>query len=74
MKNECKTCSIKSKAASKLSDDEIEKLSFNCALVKFHKGDQLIKQGSFLLMLRIYGVVWQKFTLKDHIMSKLFVL
>ena len=47
MKNECKTCSIKSKAASKLSDVEIEKLSFNCALVKFHKGDQLIKQGSF---------------------------
>lgn len=47
MKNECKTCSIKSKAASKLRDDEIEKLSFNCALVKFHKGDQLIKQGSF---------------------------
>lgn len=47
MKNECKTCSIKSKAASKLSYDEIEKLSFNCTLVKFHKGDQLIKQGSF---------------------------
>lgn len=47
MKNECKTCSIKSKAASKLNDEEIEKLSFNCALVKFHKGDQLIKQGSF---------------------------
>ena len=47
MKNECKTCSIKSKAASKLLDEEIEKLSFNCALVKFHKGDQLIKQGSF---------------------------
>jgi len=47
MKNECKTCSIKSNAASNLSDDEIEKLSFNCALVKFHKGDQLIKQGSF---------------------------
>jgi len=47
MKNECKTCSIKSKAASKLSDEEIEKLSLNCALVKFHKGDQLIKQGSF---------------------------
>ena len=28
-------------------DEEIEKLSLNCALVKFHKGDQLIKQGSF---------------------------
>jgi len=47
MKNECKTCSIKSRAASKLLDEEIEKLSLNCALVKFHKGDQLIKQGSF---------------------------
>jgi len=30
-----------------LLDEEIEKLSLNCALVKFHKGDQLIKQGSF---------------------------
>jgi CRP-like cAMP-binding protein len=47
MKNECKTCSLKSKAASKLLDEEIEILSINCALVKFHKGDQLIKQGSF---------------------------
>jgi CRP-like cAMP-binding protein len=47
MKNECKLCGIKSKAASKLNDEEIEKLSFNCALVKFHKGDPLIKQGTF---------------------------
>jgi CRP/FNR family transcriptional regulator len=47
MKSECKICAIKSKAASKLSDEEIEELSFNCALVKFHKMDSLIKQGTF---------------------------
>jgi CRP-like cAMP-binding protein len=47
MKSECKICAIKSKAATKLSDEEIEKLSFNCALVKFYKGDSLIKQGTF---------------------------
>lgn len=47
MKSECKICAIKSKAASKLSDEEIDELSFNCALVKFHKGDSLIKQGTF---------------------------
>ena len=47
MKSECKICAIKSKAASKLSDEEIEELSFNRALVKFHKGDSLIKQGTF---------------------------
>jgi CRP-like cAMP-binding protein len=47
MKSDCKICAIKSKAATKLSDEEIEKLSFNCALVKFHKGDSLIKQGTF---------------------------
>lgn len=47
MKNECKICNIKSAAALKLSDEEIEKLSFNCALANFRKGDQLIKQGTF---------------------------
>lgn len=47
MNAECKLCEIKSKAASKLSEEEIEKLSFSCALVKFHKGDPLIKQGTF---------------------------
>ena len=47
MNIECKLCEIKSKAASKLSEEEIEKLSFNCALVKFHKGDSLIRQGTF---------------------------
>lgn len=47
MKTECKLCTIKSKAALKLSEEEIEQLSFNCALVKFAKGDSLIKQGTF---------------------------
>jgi CRP-like cAMP-binding protein len=47
MKSDCKDCAIKSKAVSKLSAEEIEKLSFSCALVKFHKGDSLIRQGTF---------------------------
>jgi CRP-like cAMP-binding protein len=47
MKNECQICALKSKAASLLSDAEIEKLSYNCALVRFSKGDPLIKQGTF---------------------------
>jgi CRP-like cAMP-binding protein len=47
MKSECKFCSIKSKAASTLSEEEIEKLSSNCALVNFRKGDPIIKQGTF---------------------------
>lgn len=47
MQNECKLCKIKSKAASKLNAEEIEKLTFNCALASFRKGDSLIKQGTF---------------------------
>ena len=47
MKNECKICGLKSKATTKLTDDEIEQLSYNCAPVKFRKGDSLIKQGTF---------------------------
>ncbi len=47
MKSECNVCAIKSKAASKLSDEQIEKLSKNCALVTFRKGDSLIRQGTF---------------------------
>ncbi len=47
MKKECNVCNLKSKATLRLSDEEIEKLSFNCALVKFKKGDPLIKQGTF---------------------------
>jgi CRP-like cAMP-binding protein len=47
MKSECKICSIKSKAALTLSDEEIDKLAYNCALVNFKKGDSIIKQGTF---------------------------
>jgi CRP-like cAMP-binding protein len=46
MENICKVCAIKSKAASKLNEEEVEKLSLNCAMVKFKKGDQIIKQGA----------------------------
>lgn len=47
MRNECQICNVKSKAALKLNKEEVEKLSFNCALVNFHKGDSIIKQGTF---------------------------
>jgi CRP-like cAMP-binding protein len=47
MKSECGKCKKKSKALLTLSDEEIEKLSANCALVNLHKGDSLIKQGTF---------------------------
>ena len=47
MNNECKICGMKSKAATKLTDEEIDQLSYNCAPVKFRKGDALIKQGTF---------------------------
>ncbi|MBN1597476.1 MAG: Crp/Fnr family transcriptional regulator [Bacteroidales bacterium] len=47
MNNVCKLCNIKSKAAAKLKDEEIERLSFNCTMVKFVKGDAIIKQGAF---------------------------
>jgi CRP-like cAMP-binding protein len=47
MKNDCKLCALKSRAALKLSEEEIERLSLNCALVKFDKGDPLIRQGTF---------------------------
>lgn len=47
MKNECAICRFKSDAAKKLTEEEIEKLSFNCTLIKFKKGDSVIKQGMF---------------------------
>lgn len=46
MKSGCKLCNIKSKAALMLSEEEIEKLSHNCALVNLKKGEPLIKQGT----------------------------
>jgi CRP-like cAMP-binding protein len=47
MNANCKACIIKSKAASKLSAEQIDKLSINCATVKFRKGDSVIRQGTF---------------------------
>jgi len=46
MKNECMFCHIKSKAAMTLADDELESLALNCALVKLHKGESVVKQGT----------------------------
>jgi CRP/FNR family transcriptional regulator len=45
IRNECRNCSVKSKAARKLKDSETDALSFNCALTSFRKGDVLIRQG-----------------------------
>ena len=47
MKNRCKECAFKSKAATQLNEEESEKLGLNCASVKFKRGDSLIKQGTF---------------------------
>jgi len=46
MINDCRLCGIKSKATSTLSEEEIEKLSFNCATAVFRKGDPIVKQGA----------------------------
>ncbi len=43
--NECWTCAVKSRALNTLSEQEIEKYSFNCALTGFRKGDVIIRQG-----------------------------
>jgi len=47
MENACRLCGIKSKAASTLSEAEIDELSFNCAMASFRKGDPIVKQGTF---------------------------
>ncbi len=47
MKSECQLCNIKSRAATKLREDEVSRLSFNCTLVSFNKNDSIIKQGNF---------------------------
>lgn len=47
MDNVCRLCGIKSKAASTLSEEEIDELSFNCAVARFGKGDPIVKQGTF---------------------------
>jgi len=45
IRNECNNCVVKSRAAYKLRDSEMDVLSFNCALTTFRKGEILIKQG-----------------------------
>ncbi|HQK36891.1 MAG TPA: Crp/Fnr family transcriptional regulator [Bacteroidales bacterium] len=47
MEHSCKNCSIKSRAASRLRDPEMEQLSFNCITASFKKGDSIIRQGVF---------------------------
>lgn len=44
--NTCFDCDLKSKAAHALNEGELCKMSHNCAIVNFKKGDILIKQGS----------------------------
>ncbi len=47
MDNICKVCGIKSTAANLLSNEEVEEMSSNCALIPFAKGEQVIRQGVF---------------------------
>ena len=47
MNNDCKICVLKSKAAETLDQSQLEYLSCNNAMVKFQKGDSIIKQGMF---------------------------
>lgn len=47
MKDECKICPFKSKATATLCDCSFEQLNTNHAVVKFAKGDSIIKQGNY---------------------------
>lgn len=47
MESNCKTCPFNSIAASTLSDCSFEQLSHNHLILKFKKGDTIIKQGMF---------------------------
>jgi CRP-like cAMP-binding protein len=42
----CKFCKLKSNAAQKLNDDELDVLGDNCAEAKFEAGDIIIKQDA----------------------------
>jgi CRP-like cAMP-binding protein len=46
MKNDCEKCAFKSRAAEKLGGDHLTSLSCNSVLVKFRKGDSIIRQGT----------------------------
>ncbi len=43
----CRDCMVKSIPAGKLSADELNMLSSNCARIAFKKGENIIKQGAF---------------------------
>lgn len=47
MKTGCSNCVFNLEAFYKLKKDEVEKLSLNCSLVSFTKGDSIIRQGTF---------------------------
>ena len=47
MESNCKTCPFNSKAASTLCDASFEQLSENHLVLKFKKGDTIIKQGMY---------------------------
>jgi len=47
MEKSCPFCPLKSKTSLKLSNEDSEKLALNCAMVKFRKGDIVIRQGTF---------------------------
>jgi CRP/FNR family transcriptional regulator len=47
MQNDCKNCPFNSKAANTLSDCSFEQLSANHLVLKFKKGDSIIKQGMY---------------------------
>ena len=47
MESTCKNCSFNTKAASMICDSSFEKLSANHLVLKFKKGDTIIKQGMY---------------------------
>lgn len=47
MQNDCKNCPFNSKAAATLSDGSFDQLSENHLVLKFRKGDAIIKQGMY---------------------------
>ena len=47
MQNDCKNCPFNSKATSTLSDCSFDQLSENHLVLKFKKGDSIIKQGMY---------------------------
>jgi len=47
MESNCKNCPFNSKAASMLCDESFEQLSENHLVLKFKKGDTIIKQGMY---------------------------